>query len=657
MAWLVRWAAELLSKYSCGDDGKSPHERLHGERCGTPLVPFGESIMYLPMKTTRRDKGNIAKRPGIWLGVIARTQEVLVGTEAGVATCRTVTRLLDDEKWNARQVLRMRGRPWEPVHGRAERKILVAIDSNGNGVQVEDDEHKEQTQQEHTDDEGTDVQFKRGIDKFHVSKKAIDRYGPTAGCPACATIKQKGITIGRVGANHNDTCRKRVTAEMRKDPLYRRLMQKHDGGISAVQGEHNLEEQKGHIRKAIHVVQRDVNRRISNITDQLDQAMMSRLVASMDVAEFYSPPRVAAMAAKMGLRAARSLGMTTRDADGRAWDFNIPEMRKRAARRVLEDKPILLIGSHMCTVYSTMNHINHAEMAPEVVQARFEHASKHLEFATTFYKIQVQGGRHFIHERPEGASSWQEVCIMKVMAMKDVKKVVADQCRYGLRSKGENGFGPARKAIGFMNNSPCIAMQMQRRCPNRNCYQVHKHVQLNGGRAKVAQLYPPGLCRAICKGLVDQMEADRNGQYLLMSMDYDESLSSKELLNASKQAQQQYKTIEEEQDEELDVVWDDVSGAILDPKEVRRAREEEIKYVRDMGLHEKVPINECYMETGKAPISIRSIVINNGDESNPILPVQIGSPRNQHPQERRSRRGTPHLEALKLILSMVTIGN
>ena len=78
MAWHVQWSAELLSKYTRGDDGKSPHERLHGERCTTPLVPFGESVLYLPMKTVRRDKGDTAKRPGIWLGIIARTQETLV---------------------------------------------------------------------------------------------------------------------------------------------------------------------------------------------------------------------------------------------------------------------------------------------------------------------------------------------------------------------------------------------------------------------------------------------------------------------------------------------------------------------------------------------------------------------------------------------------
>ena len=62
-AWLVRCAAELVSKYSCGDEGESPHERLHGERCNPPLVPFGESAFYLPLKTVRRDKCDVPKRP------------------------------------------------------------------------------------------------------------------------------------------------------------------------------------------------------------------------------------------------------------------------------------------------------------------------------------------------------------------------------------------------------------------------------------------------------------------------------------------------------------------------------------------------------------------------------------------------------------------
>ena len=45
MAWLVRRAAELISKYTIGDDGKSPYERIRQERCVTPLVPFGETVL------------------------------------------------------------------------------------------------------------------------------------------------------------------------------------------------------------------------------------------------------------------------------------------------------------------------------------------------------------------------------------------------------------------------------------------------------------------------------------------------------------------------------------------------------------------------------------------------------------------------------------
>ena len=64
-------------------------------------------------------------------------------------------------------------------------------------------------------------------------------------------------------------------------------------------------------------------------------------------------PRIASMAAKMGLRAGWSFDITTYDRDGRAWDFNIPEMRNRAARMMPADKPVLLIVCPMCTIHNS----------------------------------------------------------------------------------------------------------------------------------------------------------------------------------------------------------------------------------------------------------------------------------------------------------------
>ena len=116
---------------------------------------------------------------------------------------------------------------------------------------------------------------------------------------------------------------------------------------------------------------------------------------------------------------------------------------------------------------------------------------------------------------------------MEVLNIKGVNEVVGDQCRYGLVAKGDEGYGPARKTTRFMTKSQCIALQLRRMCPNKGGHQIHKHEQLDGGRAKAAQLYPPELCRAVCQGLMGQVDADGNGQYLLMNVEQHTERSSR----------------------------------------------------------------------------------------------------------------------------------
>ena len=117
MVWLVRWVAELLSKYAVGSDVKTPYERIHREDCMTPMVPFGETVLYLPLKTVHRNKGTPAKKAGVWLGVSERTEEVLIGTNRGVIKCSAVERFSDGDEWNRHNVLEMVGTPWEHVPG------------------------------------------------------------------------------------------------------------------------------------------------------------------------------------------------------------------------------------------------------------------------------------------------------------------------------------------------------------------------------------------------------------------------------------------------------------------------------------------------------------------------------------------------------------
>ena len=48
-----------------------------------------------------------------------------------------------------------------------------------------------------------------------------------------------------------------------------------------------------------------------------------------------------------------SLDLTVADHDGRRLDFDDKEMRDRARKKVIEERPMLLVGSPMCTAFST----------------------------------------------------------------------------------------------------------------------------------------------------------------------------------------------------------------------------------------------------------------------------------------------------------------
>ena len=225
------------------------------------------------------------------------------------------------------------------------------------------------------------------------------------------------------------------------------------------------------------------------------------------------------MAGAMGLRSGWSLDITTRDTDGRPRNFNEIEMRNRAVRRVIKDQPLFLIGSPMCTVFSTMNRINYVRMAPEEVQERMAYGKAHLEFCAKLYAIQGRARRYVLHGHPAEAISRQENCIKEMLQMQGVIRLTGDQCRYGLQTYDGYRKGPAMKRTGSMANSICVAQMLEKICPNKPNRQVHEHVSFEDGRTKVAQAYPPALCRAICEGMHLQVEADRNGEFLIANID------------------------------------------------------------------------------------------------------------------------------------------
>ena len=517
MAWMARWVAELFSKYAPGDDGRILYERIWRESCQVPLIPSGQNAMYLPMKTATSSKGEPATRCGIWLGIIERTEEIIIGTTEGVVKCRTISRLANGNQWDKDLLLNMKGLPWEPIPGKQNMHIPVEL--HDDGEDPERDRGVESKPIEAQDDENP-VEVRGSADKLHIFRKAVTKYDMTIGCLGCNDLARRGPHGGKLIYNHPGVCRNRFVEMMESDPEYRRLLEKHGYSMSLDNLEGTTRERMQEVKHQLQRATTEIERKMAQSQrsvklEQLDRTMRIMLLEQMEVAEVYSRPRIAKMAQEMGLRAGRSLDLTTCDEAGRPWYFNCIKMSNVAVRLLLNDKPRLLIGSPMCAASSTMNNLNYARMIAEEKQERIECGRKFFEFCCNIYELQLREGRYVLHQHPAAARSWSEECINKMLRRQGVVGVVGDQCQCGLKSHDGQREGLARKRVGFMTNSPCIAKRLTSKCPNNCDNQFHKHVVLINGRAKAAETYPPGLCKAVCKGLVEQLEADRLGQHHL----------------------------------------------------------------------------------------------------------------------------------------------
>ena len=389
----------------------------------------------------------------------------------------------------------------------------IPVDIEENGEDSEGDSGRAVNPASNLDDE-VPVELRGSTDKLHISRKAITKYGMTTGCAGCDDLARRGYGAGKLIYHHSDTCRNRIVEHMKADPEYRRLLEKHGYTMELSNLEIMTVDQ---VRKKKHQVQRAImeietrNQQYPRSVREVhfNNMMRTILFEQMDVAEVYSPPRIAEAAQRMGLRAGWSLDLITCDENGRSWDFNCPTMRNAAARKVLQDKPRLFIGSPMGGPSSTLNNFIYSRMTNEEKQQGIAYDRKRLEFCARLYDLQWKEGRDFLHEHPESATSWQEECIVKLLKRQGVTRLVGDQCMYGLKSYDGKREGPARQSAGFMNNSICIAKRLNLRCPNRHGVIVHDHIVLINGRPKVSQVYPEALCRAVCKVLMEQIEMDR----------------------------------------------------------------------------------------------------------------------------------------------------
>ena len=168
------------------------------------------------------------------------------------------------------------------------------------------------------------------------------------------------------------------------------------------------------------------------------------------------------------LRPGWSLDLTREDPlAGEAWDLGKHEVRERVRKLVRDTKPFMLIGPPPCTMFCALQNLQKGKRDEKTSQRRLENAKRHIMFCIELYNMQLRGGRFFLHEHPESASSWRLPEIMQMILMDGVLTTVCDMCAYGMVAVDELGEAPAKKCTRLMSNSPEVIKRVGKRCTNK----------------------------------------------------------------------------------------------------------------------------------------------------------------------------------------------
>ena len=99
LPWIVEYSGTVITRYRVGKDGRTAYCRFKGNNPSSKVVPLGERVLYMPLKSTgKKNKLALKFKYGVCVGVHPLTSEALVANENGTFRARTVKRLTEDKK-------------------------------------------------------------------------------------------------------------------------------------------------------------------------------------------------------------------------------------------------------------------------------------------------------------------------------------------------------------------------------------------------------------------------------------------------------------------------------------------------------------------------------------------------------------------------------
>ena len=189
---------------------------------------------------------------------------------------------------------------------------------------------------------------------------------------------------------------------------------------------------------------------------------------------------------------------------------------------------------------------------------------KCILFCTILHHEQIRRGAWFLHNLSGNALQLSLLCMIRLECRHDVFHALGNARD---RRDGER--------VSFLTNSPHIARKVEGTNRRENldseiCERFRQQVGDADHIASGTQVRPFDLTHQILKKrsrrseggqIVQELNSIREGKY-----------------------------------------WDDAKGGWLDPVLVRKAREEEMQYVKKHAVYALVPMSQCWKKTGKNPI-------------------------------------------------------
>ena len=195
---------------------------------------------------------------------------------------------------------------------------------------------------------------------------------------------------------------------------------------------------------------------------------------------------------------------------------------------------------------------------------------KCILFCTVLYHEQIRRGTWFLHDLGGDASQLSLPCMVRLECRHDVLHALGNA-----RDKRDGG------RVSFLTNSPRTARRVEGSKRREDLdFDIYE-----GLRQQVGDVGHTSTMMHMASGT----------QARLLDLT-PQTLNRRSRRSAGGQIVQELNSIREGKH------WDDAKGGWLDPVFVRKAREEEMQYVEEHAVYEKVPMSQCWKETGKNPI-------------------------------------------------------